>query len=55
MIGNEEKYITFSVPFKKELANGKTIAYKIKFIDSFRFSLGVLNVKRIKRKTLIKN
>ena len=34
---NIEKYITFSVPIKKELDNGKTITYKIKFIDSFRF------------------
>ena len=32
-----EKYITFSVPIKKELDNGKTITYKLKFIDSFRF------------------
>ena len=29
--------ITFSVPIKKELDNGKTITYKLKFIDSFRF------------------
>ena len=34
---NTEKYITFSIPIKKELDNGKSIAYKIKFIDSFRF------------------
>ena len=34
---NTEKYITFSVPIKKELDNGKTITYKIDFIDSFRF------------------
>ena len=34
---NAEKYITFSVPIKKELDNGRTIAYKLKFIDSFRF------------------
>ena len=34
---NTEKYITFSVPIKKQLYNGKTITYKIKFIDSFRF------------------
>ena len=34
---NTEKYITFSVPIKKELGNGKTIAYKLKFIDNFRF------------------
>ena len=25
------------MPIKKELNNGKTITYKIKFIDSFRF------------------
>ena len=31
------KYITFSVTIKKELDNDKTITYKIKFIDSFRF------------------
>ena len=34
---NVEKYITFSVPIKKECDNGKTIAYKLRFIDSFRF------------------
>ena len=34
---NTEKYITFSVPIKKEHDNGKTITYKIKFIDSCRF------------------
>ena len=34
---NTEKYITFSVPFKKELDHGKTITYKLKFIHSFRF------------------
>ena len=32
-----EKYITFSVPFKKERNNGKTVTYKLKFIDSYRF------------------
>ena len=32
-----EKYITFSVPIKKEGDNGKKIAYKLRFIDSFRF------------------
>ena len=32
-----EKYITFSVPIKKECDNGKKIAYKLRFIDSFRF------------------
>ena len=42
---NTEKYITFSVPIKKEIrkrdkdGNDKIIkiSYKIKFIDSFRF------------------
>ena len=34
---NPEKYITFSIPIKKEHDNGKTITYKLKFIDSFRF------------------
>ena len=34
---NTEKHITFFVPIKKELDNDKTIIYKLKFIDSFRF------------------
>ena len=34
---NTEKYITFSVPIKKENDNNKTITYRIKFIDNFRF------------------
>ena len=39
---NMEKYITFSVPIKKECNNNnnnnnKTITYKLKFIDRFRF------------------
>ena len=34
---NMKKYITFSVPIKKECHNNKTITYKTKFIDSFRF------------------
>ena len=34
---NTEKYITFSVPIEKELDNGKTITWKLKFIDSIRF------------------
>ena len=33
---NIEKYITFSIPIKKENDNGKTITYKIKFIDTSR-------------------
>ena len=35
--GKSQKIITFSVPIKKKLYNGKTITYKINFIDSFRF------------------
>ena len=34
---NTEKCITFSVAIKKELDNSKTITYKLRFIDSFRF------------------
>ena len=34
---NTEKYITFSVPIKKEHDSDKTITYKIKFIDTCRF------------------
>ena len=34
---NKKKYITFSVPIKKESNEGGTRIYKIKFIDSFRF------------------
>ena len=34
---NTKKYITFSVPVKKERDNSKTITYKLKLIDSFRF------------------
>ena len=34
---NSEKYITFSVLIKKELDNRKTIAHKLRFIDSSRF------------------
>ena len=32
---NAEKYITFSVPLKKENDNDKKITYKLKFIDSY--------------------
>ena len=41
---NTEKYITFSVPIKKELDNGKSNTYKIKLIDSFRLSISLLKV-----------
>ena len=34
---NMEKYISFSVPIKKKCDDGKTVAYKLRFIDSFRF------------------
>ena len=34
---NIEKYITFSVPIKKECDDGKTVKHKFKFIVSFRF------------------
>ena len=34
---NTEKYIIFSAPIYKKNDNDKTIIYKLKFIDSFRF------------------
>ena len=34
---NTEKYVSFSVPIKKEHDNDKTVTYKIKFVDTFRF------------------
>ena len=40
---NSEKYITFSVPIKKKLDNGKTITYRLKFIDGFRFMASKLS------------
>ena len=40
---NMERYITFSVPIKKECDNGKTTAYKLRFIDSIRFMLTSLS------------
>ena len=40
---NTEKYITFSVPIRKEHGNGKTATYKLKFIDSFRFMSTLLS------------
>ena len=33
---NTEKYITLSVPIKKEHDNGKITIYKLKFIDNYR-------------------
>ena len=38
-----ERYITFSVPIKNELENNKTITYKLKFIDNFRFTSSSLS------------
>ena len=32
-----EKYISFSVPIKKECGDGKKITHKLRFINSFRF------------------
>ena len=51
---NSEKYINFSVPIKKH-DNGKTITYRLKFIDSFRFMLTslsslVANLSEIQKK-----
>ena len=44
---NMEKYITFSLPIKKEVNNyddkKKEITYKLKFIDSFRFMSDLLS------------
>ena len=52
---NTEKYITFSVPIKKERDNDKTTIYKLKFIDSYRFisdslSSPVNNLSEINKK-----
>ena len=32
-----EKYITFFAPIKNKCYDGKTITYKLRFIDSFGF------------------
>ena len=34
-----EKYIIFSTPIKKKCYDGKTITFKVRFTDSFRFML----------------
>ena len=34
---NIEKYITFSLPLKKENDNGKKVTYKLKFMGTYRF------------------
>ena len=36
-VNMEKLYITFSTPIKKKCDDGKTITYKLRFIDSFRF------------------
>ena len=40
---NMEKYITFSVPIKKECDNNKTFTYKLELIDTFRFMFDSLS------------
>ena len=40
---NTEKYTAFSVPISKELDHGKTVTYRLKFIDSFRFMSTLLS------------
>ena len=52
---NTEKYITFSVPIKKEVANNKKITFKLKCIDSYRFMQSKLsdlvdNLSKINKK-----
>ena len=42
LVENTEKYITFSVPISTKVDNGKTVTYKLKLIDSFRFMLSKL-------------
>ena len=66
LVENTEKYITFSVPIKKENDNNKTIIYRLKFINSYRFmstSLSSLvdnslrfikkNAKRVWKETIL--
>ena len=38
-----EKYITFFAPIQKKCDDGKTIACKLRFNDSFRFMLALLS------------
>ena len=37
LVENAGKYVSFSVSIKKEHDNNKTITYKMKFVDTFRF------------------
>ena len=39
----QRNILTFSVPIKKELDNGKNTTYKLKFIHSFRFVSNLLS------------
>ena len=58
-----EKYIAFLVPIKKENEDGKTIIYKIKFIDTCRFmqsklsdlddSLIIKNAKNVEKEKIL--
>ena len=41
---NTEKYVKFSLPINKEIENGKTRTYKIKFIDTVGFMSSSLSV-----------
>ena len=50
---NTEKYITFSVPIKKERDNHKTITYKLQFIHTSRFMRSKLSALLITRLKLI--
>ena len=54
---NTEKYITFSVPIKKD-DNSKKITYKLNFIDSYRFMQSKLsdlvdNLSEINKKRML--
>ena len=56
---NTEKCISFSIPIKEEHDNDKTITYKIKFVDTYRFmpsklsnlvnNLSEINIKDCKK------
>ena len=41
---NAEKNITFFASIKKQLDNGKTVTYKVKFIDSLKFMSTSLSI-----------
>ena len=52
---NTEKYITFSVPIKKNMIMVKEITSKVKFIDSLRFMLKAANLNKSLKEIKIKN